>query len=73
MQAFREIALNDRDAALFERFPALPAMSATWQGAAVGLYAAWLAQFGARRSRRLGWTSLPLPVGASRQLNPSYA
>lgn len=73
MQAFREIALRDRDAALFERFPALPAMSASWHDPAVGLYAAWLAQLGAQRSRRLGWRELTLPAGAARQLNPSYA
>jgi len=73
MQAFRDGALRDRDAALFERFPALPAMSAPWHDAAVGLYAAWLAQLSARRSRRFGWAGLALPVRAARALDPTYA
>ena len=73
MRAFRDVALRDRDAALFERFPALPAMSAPWREAAVGLYAAWLAQLSARRSRRFGWAGLSLPVGAAHGLNPAHA
>ena len=73
MAAFRAIALRDRDAAPFERFPALPAMSAPWRGAEVGLYAGWLAQLAARRSRRFGWTELLRPIGAARAFNPSYA
>ena len=73
MAAFRAVALRDRDAALFERFPVLPAMGAPWHGAAVGLYAGWLAQLAARRSRRFGWIELPSPFGATRGLNPSYA
>lgn len=60
MLAFREVALRDADAALFERFPTLPAMSAPWHEAAVGLYAAWLAHLAERRSRRPGWAGLAL-------------
>ena len=73
MAAFREVALRDPDAALFERFPALPAMRAPWHDAAVNLYASWLAQLGARRSRRLGWARLKLPVAAAGAPTPTYA
>ena len=73
MRAFRDTARRSRDAALFERFPALPAMSAPWHGAAVSLYAAWLAQLDARRARRFGWAGLSLPLDAARALNPTYA
>lgn len=73
MQAFRAAALRDRDAALFERFPALPAMNAPWRDAAVNLYAAWLAQLGARRSRRFRWAELPLPAAAAGEPHPTYA
>lgn len=71
MLAFRDVALGERGDALFERFPALPAMSAPWQGAAVGLFAGWLAQLGSKPSRRLGW--LPLPIVPARGLAPTYA
>ena len=71
MLAFRDVALRERGDALFERFPALPAMSTPWQGAAVGLFAGWLAQLDAKRSRRFGW--LPLPVPPVRPHRPSYA
>jgi homoserine O-succinyltransferase len=71
MLAFREIALHERGDALFERFPALPAMNAPWYGAAVGLFAGWLAQLDRRPSRRFGW--LPLPVVPARHHSPSYA
>jgi homoserine O-succinyltransferase len=71
MQDFRAIVEHQPGDALFERFPALPAMSASWHGAAVGLFAAWLAQLEARRSRRFGW--LPLPAPAGRSLSPTYA
>lgn len=70
MEVFRDAALRERDAALFERFPALPAMTAPWRAAATGLYTAWLAQLSARRSRRFGWPWLRLPV---RAFNPTYA
>jgi homoserine O-succinyltransferase/O-acetyltransferase len=71
MRDFRAIAERQPGDALFERFPALPAMSAPWQGAAVGLFAAWLAQLEARRSQCFGW--LPLPAPAGRSLSPTYA
>jgi homoserine O-succinyltransferase len=71
MLAFRDVALRERGDALFERFPALPAMSAPWQSAAVGLFAGWLAQLDAKRSGRFGW--LPLPVAPTRALTPTYA
>jgi homoserine O-succinyltransferase len=70
MQAFRDAALRDRDAIELDRFPALP-VNAPWHGAAVDLYAAWLAQLSARRSRRFGW--LPMRADAARGLNPTYA
>ena len=68
---FRDVALRERGDALFERFPALPAMSAPWQGAAVGLFAGWIAQLEAKRSRRFRW--LPLPVAPTRTFTPTYA
>jgi len=73
MAEFRDAALSGRDAGLFEYFLSLPAMTAPWQDAATGLYAAWLAQLAARRSRRFGWPRLPLPVPAARGFNPTYA
>lgn len=74
MQKFRDAALRDRDAALFESFPALPAMSAPWHDAAVNLYAGWFAQLGARRSRRVGWAAgLALPATTARHAAPTYA
>lgn len=73
MRAFRETAQRDRAAALFERFPALPAMGAPWQEAAVNLYAAWFARLAGRRSRRFGWAGLPLPVSTSRAPAATYA
>lgn len=73
MRAFRDAAQRDRDAALLERFPSLPAMSAPWQQAAVKLYSAWLARLGARRPRQLGWAGLPLPTAASRAPAATYA
>jgi homoserine O-succinyltransferase/O-acetyltransferase len=73
MRTFRGSALRDRDAALFERFPALPAMSAPWQQAAVSLYAGWFAQLAARRSRRLGWTGLRLPAAGAPARAATYA
>ena len=71
MRDFRAVAERQPGDALFERFPALPAMSAPWHGAAVGLFAAWLAQLEARRYRLFGW--LPLPAPAGRGLSPGYA
>lgn len=71
MLAFRDVALRERGDALFERFPALPALSAPWHGAAVELFAGWLAQLDAKRQRRFGW--LPLPVPPARPHSPSYA
>jgi len=69
MRDFRAIAEHQPGDALFERFPALPAMSAPWHGAAVGFFAAWLAQLEARRSRLFGW----LPAPALRSFSPTYA
>ncbi|HVH81794.1 MAG TPA: hypothetical protein VM782_20495, partial [Stellaceae bacterium] len=71
MAAFREIAVRQRDDALFERFPVLPAIKAPWQGAAVGLFASWFAQLEARRSRHFGW--LPFSGAPARGFNPTYA
>jgi homoserine O-succinyltransferase/O-acetyltransferase len=71
MQDFRAIAERQPGDALFERFPTLPAMSAPWHGAAVGLFAAWLALLEARRSRRFGW--LPLLAQVPRGFSPTYA
>jgi homoserine O-succinyltransferase len=71
MRDFRAIAERQPGDALFERFPALPAMSAPWHGAAVGLFAAWLAQLETRRSRLFGW--LPLPEQSARGFSPTYA
>lgn len=68
---FRAAALRQPGDALFERFPALPAMAAPWHGAAVGVFAGWLAQLEARRSRRFGW--LPSLLPAPRRLDPTYA
>jgi homoserine O-succinyltransferase len=73
MLAFRATAMRDPAAALFERFPALPAMHAPWHEAAIDLYAAWFTQLTARRSRRIGWTGLRLPLAATQRLNPTYA
>lgn len=73
MRGFRDVALRERGDALFERFPALPALSAPWHDAATGLYTAWLAQLSSRRSRRFGWAGLPLPARAARGLDPTYA
>jgi len=70
---FRDAAINGRDAGLFEYFLSLAEMTAPWREAATGLYAAWLAQLAARRSRRLGWTKLPLPVPPAPGFNPTYA
>jgi homoserine O-succinyltransferase len=71
MLAFRDVVLREPGDALFERFPALPAMSAPWQGAAIGIFAGWLAQLDAKRSRRFGW--LPQPMAPTRTLTPTYA
>jgi homoserine O-succinyltransferase/O-acetyltransferase len=71
MRDFRAIAECRPGDALFERFPTLPAMSAPWHGAAVGLFAAWLAQLDVRRSRRFGWLSQSALAG--RSLSPTYA
>jgi homoserine O-succinyltransferase len=70
MLAFREVALRERGAALFERFPAFPAMSAPWHGAAVGLFAGWIGQLDSGRSRRFGWSPRP---AAARPFAPTYA
>jgi homoserine O-succinyltransferase len=70
---FRDAALSGRDAGLFEYFLSLPEMTAPWQEAATGLYAAWLAHIAGKRSRRLGWSRLPLPVPAAPGFNPTYA
>ena len=70
MRTFRGIAENQPGDALLERFPALPAMSAPWHDAAVGLFGAWLAQLDALRSRRIDW--LPLPRTTARRLQPTY-
>jgi homoserine O-succinyltransferase len=59
MQKFRAAALRERDAALFQSFPSLPATTAPWHGAAAGLYAAWLAHLSARR---FGWAPPPVPA-----------
>jgi homoserine O-succinyltransferase/O-acetyltransferase len=71
MRDFRAIAEPRPGDALFERFPALPAMSTPWHGAAVGLVAAWLAQLETRRSRLFGW--FPLLAPADRGFSPTYA
>ena len=71
MLAFRAAALRRPGDALFERFPTLLAMSAPWHGAAVGLFAAWLAQLAGRRSGAFGW--LPHPAPAARDFTPTYA
>jgi homoserine O-succinyltransferase/O-acetyltransferase len=71
MRDFRQIAEHRPGDALFERFPALPAMRAPWHGAAVGLFAAWLVQLDAHRSRLFGW--LPMLAPSGRSFSPTYA
>ena len=71
MREFRDAALLDRDAVQLDRFPSSPVTTAPWHGAADCLYAAWLAQLGARRSYRSGW--LPPSAAAGRGFNPTYA
>lgn len=73
MHAFRRVALHRRGDALLERFPALPAMSTPWRGAAAGLYAAWLGQLAVRHERRFGWLGMPLPEAAPHRFTPTYA
>jgi len=73
MQAFREVALHDRDATLLERFPALEVMNAPWHAAATHFYSAWFAQLCARRSPGPGWARMRLPVAALSGVNPTYA
>jgi homoserine O-succinyltransferase len=73
---FRERALERRDAALLEQFPAAEVgrqLTAPWRGAAMRIYANWLAHLAERRARRFAWARPPLPLSAARRLNPTYA
>ena len=71
MREFRASAEPRSADTLVEHFPALPAITAPWQGAAVGLFGTWLAQLEARRSRLFGW--LPLTARAACDFSPTYA
>jgi hypothetical protein len=62
MRTFPEMARRDRDAALFEGLPVLPAPSAP-RPAAVKFYSGWLAP-PAEGLRRRGWTGFRLPADA---------
>lgn len=73
MREFRDVALRDRDAALFERFPPLPAMNATWRPAAVDFYAAWVSQLTGGRRGYLAWAGVAPPRAVSDASAASYA
>jgi homoserine O-succinyltransferase len=73
--AFREDALENREAALLERFPAAAVgavLTAPWREAATRIYANWLAHLAERRSRRVGLAGLSQPRGAQHRLASTY-
>jgi homoserine O-succinyltransferase len=74
--AFREQALESREAGLLERFPAATVgaqLTAPWREAATRFYANWLTHVAEVRTRRFDWAGLTLPRGDRRRLAPTYA
>jgi homoserine O-succinyltransferase len=72
---FRERALERRDAALLEQFPAAavgPQLTAPWRESAARLYSNWLGYLARHRVRRIGSAEPKLPA-APRVLDPTYA
>lgn len=72
---FRDRALERRDAALLEQFPAAVVgrdLSAPWRDAAARLYSNWLGYLSRKRSRHRGPAGTELPP-AKRAASPAYA
>ena len=72
---FRKQALERRDAALLEQFPAAAVgrqLTAPWREAAARLYSNWLGYLARHRARRLGSVGPKLPP-ARPAANPTYA